>query len=375
MQYRDFGKTGKKISALGFGAMRLPMEEIDGKNHVKMDEAVALLKEGINLGINYIDTAYPYCEKESEIAVGKAIKGCRDNLLISSKLPMWQVEKREDFRKFLDEQLRKIDTDRIDFYHFHGIGKDIFENKVLGFNLIDEAEKAISEGLIKHISFSFHDKPEYMKPIIDTGVFSSVLCQYNLLDRSNEEMIDYASKKGLGVVVMGPVAGGRLGISSETIRGLLPGKISSSAEIAIRFVLANSGVSCALSGMGNLDMLKENAEIASRENTLSEEEKEQVIKATEENKRLSDLYCTGCAYCMPCPSEVNIPKIFELMNYHRVYNLTDYAKGEYQKIGKVNWLKGKDGSACVECGACEDKCPQKIPIIKQLKESHKALSI
>ena len=212
-----------------------------------------------------------------------------------------------------------------------------------------------------------------MIKLIDTGVFETVLCQYNLLDRSNEAGIAHSLEKCLGVVIMGPVGGGRLGAPSDVIKGLMPGEVKSSAETTLRFVLANQGVTCALSGMGTMEMVEENARIVSNASQLSQAEIMSVNAAMEENKRLAELYCTGCNYCMPCPHDVNIPLNFRIMNYHRVYNLTDYARQEYGDIGTNDWSKGKKAEECIECGLCEEKCPQKIEIRKQLKETAKAL--
>jgi len=370
MRYRDFGKTGVKISALGFGAMRLPMEKRGEASFVKEEESIAMIHRAFEKGVNYIDTAYGYCEGQSEIVVGKALKGWRDRVYLSTKLPTWLVKEQGDYRRLLEEQLKKLDVDYIDFYHFHALGRDRFENIVLKYNLLEEAQKAKDEGLIKHISFSFHDHPQVMKDIIDYGIFDSVLCQYNLLDRSNEEGIAYAREKGVGVVIMGPVGGGRLGFPSEAIQNLVPGGVKTTVEIALRFVLSNPNVCCALSGMSSMAMVEENTDIASRAEELSPNEIARIKEAMEESKRLAELYCTGCNYCMPCPNNVNIPKNFQIMNYHRVYKLTDYAKRQYS-----NMKEEEKASNCVECGLCEEKCPQKIQIRKQLKETVEALSV
>lgn len=238
---------------------------------------------------------------------------------------------------------------------------------------LEAAIKAKEQGLIRHLAFSFHDDAENMLKIIDTGHFETLLCQYNLLDRSNEAGMIHAKKKNMGVIVMGPVGGGRLGYPSKVIQDLLPNKSVSNPELAMRFVLANKNVDCALSGMGSMDMLEENTKTTSRSDKLSDIELSSISTSLEENKKLADLYCTGCNYCMPCPSGVNIPLNFSLMNHHRVYGLTDHAKSEYKQIGKVDWLKGKNASECTECGECEPKCPQKIEIIKQLKETVEAI--
>ncbi len=373
MQYRDFGKTGIKISTLGFGAMRLPQKETNGKKAYDEDESIKIIHRAFELGVNYIDTAPDYCDSMSEVIVGKALKGWRDRVYVSTKNRVEDTSG-SSFRKKLEESLKKLDVNYIDFYHMWGIGWNDFVEKINVKNgPMTEAIKAKEEGLIKHISFSFHDKPENMIKLIDTGFFETVLCQYNLLDRSNEQAIKYAHDKGVGVVVMGPVGGGRLAAPSEVIRNLLPGKVKSSAEIALRFVITNKNVSCALSGMGNIKMVEENALVASNENCLSDEELKAVYEAMEEKKRLAELYCTGCNYCMPCPHGINIPHNFLLMNYHRVYGLTDYARSEYRKIGMGENSKEKRAEDCTECGLCEKKCPQKIEIRRQLKETAKAL--
>jgi predicted aldo/keto reductase-like oxidoreductase len=376
MIYKPFGKTGIQMSALGFGAMRLPMAETNGVKHVDYDKAVPMMQRAFELGVNYVDTAPYYCEKDSEVAVGKALKGWRDKVYLSTKNPIEDASG-DHWRERLESSLKKLDTDYIDFYHMWGITLETFRTMIdVKGGPIEAARKALDEGLIKHLSFSFHDDPKNMMPIIDSGYFSSVLCQYNLLDRSNEEGIAYAREKGLGVVIMGPVGGGRLGSPSEAIKGLVDKGVQSTAEMALRFVLANPNATVALSGMSEMSMVEENAKVASIEGPLTGEELAHVEKMLEENKRLAELYCTGCKYCMPCPQGINIPHVFNLMNYHKVYGLTDYARGEYAKLltplaerGGNGAERGLDASVCVECGQCESKCPQHLKIIEQLKET------
>ncbi|MDR1531440.1 MAG: aldo/keto reductase [Clostridiales bacterium] len=382
MRYKKFGNTGIELSVLGFGAMRLPMlDTADGKKIVDEDAAVAILRRAFELGVNYVDTAPYYCEKLSEVAVGKALKGWRDKVYLSTKNPI-EDDSGAHWRERLENSLKKLDTDYIDFYHMWGISLETFKTKIdVKDGPIEAALKAKEEGLIKHISFSYHDAPQNMAEIIDSGYFESVLMQYNLLDRSNEKNIDYAQSKGLGVVIMGPVGGGRLGAPSPAILELLGGRAKSSAEIALRYVLSNPNVNIALSGMGSIAMVEENAAAATGTGSsgpagsLTEEERGRVRAMMEENKRLAELYCTGCKYCMPCPQGLDIPHIFQLMNYHRVYGLTEYARGEYKQIVTgTSWVKSADASKCAACGACEKKCPQKLKIINQLKETHLALA-
>jgi len=367
MRYRLFGNTGIEISALGLGAMRLPEFEKDGAWFIDEEKSIQIVHRAFELGVNYIDTAYPYSHGNNEYIVGKCLKGYRDKVYLSTKHPTWLVEGTSDYRKYLEEQLERLGTDYIDFYHLHTLGRDFWDNKVLKYNLLDEAIKAKEEGLIKHISFSFHDKPEVMKEIIDSGVFETVLCQYNLLDRSNEDAITYAKEKGLGVVIMGPVAGGNLSVPSSVITesiGLEPGR---TPEVALRFVLGNPHVSCALSGVSTLEMLEENARIASMSEPLTPDEMKKLNEMIVRIKSIADKYCSKCNYCMPCPQGINIPFVLDQMNYHKVYGLTEIARKGMSLIGKEEWT-GKPPSDCIDCGVCETKCPQKVDIRNRLKD-------
>lgn len=367
MQYREFGKTGVKVSALGLGCMRLPCVSKDDKWLVDQDKAIELIHRAGELGVNYIDTAYGYHDGESEIVVGKALKGQRDKWHLSTKLPPWNVESEDDVRRLLEDQLRKLDTDYIDFYHIHALNKGTWEDKVLKFKIIDKLVKFKDEGLIKHMSFSFHDTNEFLKELVDTGYFETLLCQYNLLDRNYEDAIAHANEKGMGVTIMGPVAGGRLAFPSDVIAEAVGNKFSGTYEIALRFVLGNQNVSCALSGMSSIEQLEANAKVASIEEPLTPEEWRKINKMLDESKKLADLYCTGCNYCKDCPQGIKIAEVFKLMNHHKVYGLTSMAKEEYSKIGKEDW-RGNSVTDCIECGKCEDICPQNLNIIEKLKE-------
>ncbi|MDI6601659.1 MAG: aldo/keto reductase [Thermoanaerobacteraceae bacterium] len=366
MIYKEIKNLGIKISSLGFGAMRLPMvEKEDGKKYVEEDKAIEVIHRAFELGVNYIDTAPYYCEHQSEAVVGKALKGWRDKVYVSTKNPVKDYKpSKDEFKRWLEQSLKRLDVDYIDFYHFWGLNLDAYNTHVnVSDGPLEAALEARQEGLIKHISFSFHDVPENMIKLIDTGNFETVLCQYNLLDRKNEEAIAYAHEKGMGVFIMGPVGGGRLGEPSPVIQSLIPGGVRSTAEMALRFVMANPDVSCALSGMSTIEMVEENAAVASIEGTLSDEEIQKVKAMMDENAKLADLYCTGCEYCMPCPENVKIPDILRLMNYYRVYGLKDYAIREYSKIKN----ESRDVYYCNDCGKCIDVCPQKLNVLEELK--------
>lgn len=377
MQNRTLGKSGTKVSALGFGCMRLPTSE-DGK--IKREEAIRLIRKGIDSGINYVDTAWTYHKGESEVVLGLALKdGYRERVTLVTKCPVGRTEFTEPqhYDEHLDEQLERLDEDYVDYYLFHALNKKLYEEKVIGLNLIERALKAKEEGKIRHLAFSFHDTPEVLKEIIDSGHFDLMLVQYNIVDQVNHEMINYAGEKGLAVATMGSVGGGRLAgkvLPDEMKAWLTPGR-ENYADLAFKFVLSNPNVSVALSGMGSEEMLDDNLSINSREdyNQVTEKEKESIDDIANRFKELCDLVCTQCKYCQPCPNEVNISFIFEALQRYQIYGDREKAKSYYSMIGKIPWAGGKDASACEECGECLEKCPQGIEIIEQLKKAHEVL--
>ena len=371
MIYRTLGRTGLKVSQLGFGAMRLPMTGEGEAARVNRELAVPMIHRAFEAGVNYIDTAVGYCNQDSQRAVGDALKGWRDRVILSTKNHYYGPDEKE-WWKLLEQSLERLQTGHIDIYNHHGINwKGWVENvepRVSGW-----MRKAKEQGLIRHICTSFHDSPEALKKIVETGYPDVITLQYNLLDRSLEEGIALAHARGLGIVVMGPVGGGRLGDASAVLEGLVPG-IARVPELAMRFVLANPHVAVALSGMSTLAQVEENLRVASDPSPLSAADQAAIQEHLVRMKKMAELYCTGCNYCLPCPGEVAIPKIFERYNRGRVYGLWDSARRDYARIGTVPWDGGKKADACSECGACEKKCPQHIPIRQQLREAHKALT-
>ncbi len=377
MQFREFGQTGMKVSTLGFGAMRLPMTR--GEQHVDEQESIKVMLRALELGVNYLDTAPYYCKRESERAVGKAIKawiktgGPRP--YVSTKNP---IEDRTGtrWRYWLDNSLKQLDVDYIDVYHMWSITWREYREKIdVKGGPLHEALKAKDEGLIRHIAFSLHDSTENLFKVIDTDNFETMTVQYNLLNREHEAAIYHAHSKGMGVAIMGPVAGGRLISPAQDVGKMQPVGAMSTPELALRFVLSHPGVSIALSGMNTVQQVEENCATASTASLLTADEREQVQRALDDVAGLAELYCTGCGYCMPCPHGVNIPANFEYLNYFRVYGLKNRARELYGKLGEagnpVSRLKAED---CQHCGACDDKCPQNIPIQEWLAEAARALA-
>lgn len=377
MQYRKFGKSGFNASALGFGCMRLPNVNGDDK-HIDEEKAIRLIRYAVDHGVNYIDTAYPYHGGNSEIVVGKALKdGYREKVKIATKLPTWQVESYEDFDKILNDQLKKLGTDNIDMYLLHQLNKKVW-NKMVNLGVFKFVEAAKNDGRIKHIGFSFHDELNLFKEIIDAYDWEFCLIQYNYLDEYHQagtEGLKYAAKKGMAVLVMEPLKGGRLAKTPP-----MPVKEiweqanvkRTPAEWGLRWVWNHPEVTTVLSGMNELQQVKENIEIAENAlpNSMSEEDMGLINHAKLKYKELVKVQCTSCNYCMPCPVGVKIPSNFSYYNQASMYD--EYVEQSTAYYNKMD-LKQRAAS-CIACGKCEALCPQHIEIRKHLKEIDEVFS-
>jgi predicted aldo/keto reductase-like oxidoreductase len=302
--------------------------------------------------------------------VGEALEGRRDGIVVSTKNPYYKEDEKE-WWKNLENSLERLDIDCIDIYNTHGVNAKSLEEKVLP-RVLKWLTSAKDQGMIKHICTSFHDDCKGLMKVVDSGIYSSVTLQYNMLDRALEDGIAHAHESGMGVIVMGPVGGGRLGAPNEALEAL-GASVARIPELALRFVLCNPNVDMALSGMSTMEHVQENIAVCSDDLTLSAEDQQIITEQLERLKKAADLYCTGCKYCLPCPNKVDIPRIFDIYNQGRIYGFNKDARSNY-----AGWTeKQKEttiASACVECGECEPKCPQNIPIIAQLKEAHAYLT-
>ncbi len=377
MQYRTLGKTGLKVSIIGFGCMRLPIKN-PSTTEVDEEEAIRLIRMGIDGGINYVDSAYIYHGSKSEIILGKALKdGYREKVILETKLYTPKLVTSNDFDILLDEQLMKLGVDCIDVYLVHGMSYKRYKDKFEKLSINEKARKAKEQGKIKHLGFSSHDEPENIRKLIDTGHFEVMLVQYNLLHRENDEVIKYAAEQGLGVILMGPNAGGRLGLEPpEAMKEFLSPGRNNYIDLGMKFVWTHPQVAVALSGMGSEEMVKDNLDLASQEKvTLSPEESIRVEKITQGYKEIAAINCTQCGYCEPCPEGVNIRVIMDLLmiSVGRAGNWED-AKAKYKAIGNHVKFPGKNAEACIECKECESKCPQEIPIVDRLQQTHKLLT-
>jgi predicted aldo/keto reductase-like oxidoreductase len=376
MQYRDFGKLDWKVSALGFGCMRLPTIGGDSAN-IDESEATRMLHHAIDHGVNYIDTAYPYHGGNSERFVGRMLQGgYRQKVRVATKLPCWKIESPDEFDKVLNEQLQKLQTEHIDFYLLHGLSQDRW-HKMRDLGVLAWAEKAIADGRIGHLGFSFHDKVAVFQEIVDaSNLWAFCQIQYNYMDIENQagtQGLQYAASRGLAVVVMEPLLGGKLVAPPPPVQAIwdtAPLR-RTPADWALQWLWNQPKVSVVLSGMSTLQQVEENIISAGQSAIHALPEQSHVLfdQVRARYNELCPIPCTKCEYCLPCPNGVAIPRVFAAYNEGMMYDKPDVARRAYQQ-----WIAAENqASACLECLECEEKCPQNIPISEWMPVVHEVL--
>jgi hypothetical protein len=368
MNYRTLGKTKARVSALGFGAMRLPTKGTDAE--VDEAQAIEMVRHALDCGVNYIDTAYVYHGGTSETVVGKALAGgYRQKTHVATKLPIWNVRKIEDCDRLLDEQLARLQSDRIDFYLFHCLQKRTWP-KLRDLGVLQWAEKAQRDGRIGHLGFSFHDSCDVLVEILGDYDWEFCQIQYNFVNedvQAGTKGLHYAASKGLSVIVMEPLFGGTLANPPQPVWEIWNQHPCRPADVALRWLWNKPEVSLVLSGMSNLEQVKQDLESACRSGVgwLDENEATLVSQVQEEYRKLSPIPCTKCGYCLPCPNGVNIPVNFELFN-----NATVFKGGSVMLCRNLydSMPEAERAKACLACGTCEEKCPQGIEIGKMMRQ-------
>jgi predicted aldo/keto reductase-like oxidoreductase len=372
MQYRTVPKNGDKLSVLGFGTMRLPLK---GQN-IDEERAINQIRYAIDNGVNYVDSAPPYHNGNSEKVLGKALlDGYRKKVKIATKLTPFLLNKAEDMDKMLNTQLQKLQTDHIDYYLLHGLEEE-FWKKMQGFGALKFLEKAKADGKIVNMGFSFHGSIKTFKEIVDANDWTMCQIQYNFLDekiQAGTEGLKYAASKNLAVMVMEPLRGGALAgkLPNEVKQFYDNAKIQRSpAEWGLRWVWNHPEVTVVLSGMNDEKQVTENIKTAETAlpDSMKAYELATIKNVAESYRRLMKVQCTGCEYCMPCPSGVNIPANFRIYNDYYMFGEEQQSRAMYGMM-LMGGLTGKraDASLCKECKQCMERCPQHIAIPQQLK--------
>ena len=370
MQYRRYGRKGPEVSALGFGAMRLPARREGDWGSVNFTRSKAIIRRALEQGVNFIDTHHGYHHGLSEQAIGRALKGWNgQRVYIQTKAPFYRPQPMSYYKGLVEQALEKLGVECIDYLLFHSMRMEAFKKRGKGFLRL--TDWAIKRGYARHRGFSSHDTPANVRAFIDTGEFSAMVVSYNWLNQEMAEVIAHAARKGMGVSVMNPIGGGHLAADVPTVLRLLGGA-KTAAEVALRFVLATPGVSVALSGMNAIEQVDENAAVASRKTPMTARQRRILKQRLGKIRGEAELICTACGYCMPCPSGVDIPGNLTQLSRARLFELTEYAK---QSFGRMRKRRDGDRSAlaCRRCGECLPKCPNDVAIMDLLAETAELL--
>ena len=372
MHYRHLKAVDEEVSALGFGCMRFPTVDESSEN-IDYKKSAEMLDYALENGVNYLDTAWYYHGGESENFLGEYLsqRRTRDDIFLATKLPPPEIEEPADLDYYLEQQLKKLQTDYIDFYLLHSLNRDRWD-ELKEFDVTDWMVQKREEGLIDYLGFSFHDEYPVFEEIVDHFPgWDFCQIQYNYLDKeyqAGEKGLEYASSRGLEVIVMEPLRGGLLArkpptavreIWQESDRDISP------AGRALEWLWDDERISLVLSGMSRLKEVQENVRTASRSEpgSLPGKEIELVERAADKMRNLAPVDCTGCSYCVPCPEDIWIPRIFDYYNQSHLYDNFEEMMESYQRIDAE-----KRAESCIQCRECEDKCPQNLPISELMPE-------
>ncbi len=354
MRYRSLGSTGLEVSALSFGCMRLGDDQ-DLNRH--------LVSQAIELGVNYFETTRGYCQGQCQQRTAPGLQDKNTGIIVSGKTGINPDTTAYTFRQEIERQLDILGLTHFKFFQVGWFGWNRISHLIKRGGVLDALRRAQDEGLVQHIGFTGHDTPENFIKCIETGIFDSLTVPYNLINRQYEPTIKRAGELGVGVVAMCPVAGGMLAYDSEPLRKALDLDLPT-AEMALRFVLANPDVSTACSGMSTLEQLEQNVNTVKAFDPLGDFDFEAACAGLDKlRSRLGNHFCTACGYCMPCPQGVDIPRYMNITQNWDCFGLEDWAREQMEQVPPEKRL-----SLCNDCGTCEKKCPNNLPIRKILAD-------
>ncbi len=380
MQYRTMPKSSDKLSALGYGCMRFKTKG----GSIDVQESKKQVMHAIDNGVNYLDTAWPYHRGESESFLGEHIlsdKALRDKVYVATKMPCFTISKAEKFDEIFNKQLSKLKIDYVDYYLLHSLSGSTWQ-KMLDLGITDWMDKVKKEGKVRHMGFSFHGKHEDFIKIVDGYDFDFAQVQFNILDENYQagiKGIEYAAKKNMGIIVMEPLRGGSL-------TGSIPKEVQEiydtadikrkPADWALRWIYNHPQVTLVLSGMNEIEQIDENIKTASETmpDSLTDKEKKIISDVRNKYMELLTIGCTGCGYCMPCPVGIDIPGVLKVLNNFHMFSKSS-ARINYMAYNGIMTADGKAhfASSCIECGKCEQKCPQNLQIRQGMKQIAKEI--
>ncbi len=366
MEKRKLENLGIETSLLGFGCMRFP---VTAEGKIDEPEAERMLDKAIAAGVNYIDTAYPYHNGDSEPFVGRVLKKYdRHSFYLATKLPCWNVSKKEDAERIFEEQLTRLQTDYIDFYLMHALSGDSFR-KMAELGVVEVLERLKAEGRIKYLGFSFHDSYEAFEEILCYRDWDFCQIQLNYMDAESQAGLKgyrLTEERNVPLVIMEPVKGGSLAAFAEDITGKFRAldPEASVASYALRWVGSLPNVKVILSGMSTMEQVEDNLKTFTDFRSLSDEETKTIDDIVALIRSRVQNGCTACRYCMPCPAGVDIPGNFRVWNTYHMYQNYNMVKNSWEK----NLGDEKQAKNCIKCGKCEKACPQKLHIREDLEK-------
>ncbi len=367
MLYHVMGKSGLKISAISFGAMRWPSEQ----------DCYTIINRGLDAGINYVDTSTGYVAGQCEAWTGKAVQKRRNEIHFSAKSHWNKAPSADQVRKTLEESLQRTGLDYFDFYQLWGLQeKDVLDAALAKDGTVEGVRRAMDDGIVKHgMGFTFHGTPELFRAAVDSGEFLCATVSYNLMNRQEEDNLAYAAAHGVGTIIMNPLAGGILGLAGDkSLDFLRDGNGSGPAWGALRFLLANRNITTAIVGFSCVSEIGEALQSLDGVETLCEDYRQDLIRQMDAVKLIEGNFCTACGYCKECPSGVKPSRLMQVMR--------DFMRYGVDKDQLARWIISQyphsdiraELAKCTSCAQCEQKCPQHLQIVESINKAKEVLS-